>query len=334
MYDKLFVPSATCELNIGEKALQKYKLAILLATYNGEKYLRPLLDSLFSQQEQEWDLLISDDCSKDATHNILNEYVQRYPNRVILTKNERAFGSAKSNFFHLLRQAEGYEYLMFCDQDDVWKPEKVNITLRAMQELEHGDIKTPCLVHTDLTVARADLSVLHESFMESSMLDPSRCALKQLVIQNIVTGCTMMINAALREKVLLPADENSIRMHDAWCALWASAIGRIGYVKEKTILYRQHGTNVVGAKNVNSLRYLLHYLCHGKQNRQALVEAERQAGVFLNAAKDVLNDEQKQLLSDYSTMRKKGKINRVRIIFKHGIWKTGWRRCVGEIIQI
>lgn len=314
--------------------MQKRRLAILLATHNGEKYLRALLDSLFSQQEKDWDLIISDDRSKDSTIEILSEYVHRFPGQIHLLNNETSFGSAKGNFFHLMRQAKDYDYLMFCDQDDVWKPEKVKKTLCAMLELEHGNTDVPCLVHTDLTVVAADLSVLQESFMRSSMLDSSRCALNQLVIQNNVTGCTMMINAALREKAVLQADENSIRMHDSWCALWASAIGRIGFVNEQTILYRQHGTNVVGAKDVNSISYLLRYMCSGQQNQQALVESERQAGEFLAAAGNELNNEQKKLLSEYSTMREKGKIQRVCMLFRYGIWKTGWRRCVGEILQI
>ncbi len=314
--------------------MNKRKVAILLATYNGEKFLREQLDSLFAQREKNWDLIISDDCSKDTTQSILNEYAQRYPSQVVLKKNETAFGSAKDNFLQLIKYAEGYDYLMFCDQDDVWKPDKVKKTLDAMHKLEQDDTNVPCLVHTDLTVVRADLSVLYKSFIQSSMLKPSRCELKQLVIQNNVTGCTMMINAALREKVILPADEKCIRMHDAWCAMWASAIGRIGYVEEQTILYRQHGMNVVGAKDVGSMNYILHYLCKRRQNRQALVDAEKQAGAFLNVAGNMLSNEQKQLLIDYSTMQGKGKVWRLFVIFKHGIWKTGWWRCIGEIMQI
>ena len=314
--------------------MQKQKLAILLATYNGAEYLRELLDSLFLQQEKGWDLIISDDCSKDNTPAILHEYAARYPERVFLLENNTSSGSSKNNFFRLMQSADGYDYLMFSDQDDVWKPDKVAYTLQAMKELESGDRDVPCLVHTDLTVVGADLSILHESFVQSSMLDPSRCALEQLVIQNAITGCTMMINAALREKALLPADMGSIRMHDAWCGLWAAAVGRIGFLPEQTIYYRQHGMNVVGAKDVSSLRYLVGYLCRGQQNRQALADAERQAGAFLDAAGDALNEEQKQMLYDYSTLRQKKKIERIRVIAKYGIWKTGWRRCAGEIIQI
>ena len=284
--------------------MQKQKLAILLATYNGAEYLRELLDSLFLQQEKGWDLIISDDCSKDNTPAILHEYAARYPERVFLLENNTSSGSSKNNFFRLMQSADGYDYLMFSDQDDVWKPDKVAYTLQAMKELESGDRDVPC------------------------------CALEQLVIQNAITGCTMMINAALREKALLPADMGSIRMHDAWCGLWAAAVGRIGFLPEQTIYYRQHGMNVVGAKDVSSLRYLVGYLCRGQQNRQALADAERQAGAFLDAAGDALNEEQKQMLYDYSTLRQKKKIERIRVIAKYGIWKTGWRRCAGEIIQI
>ena len=316
------------------ETLRKRKIAILLATYNGEEYLRQLLDSLFAQQEKDWDLIISDDCSEDSTPSILHEYAERFPNRVILLTNKTPSGSSKNNFFSLMKRADGYDYLMFCDQDDVWKPDKVGNTLRAMMKLENEEKSVPCLVHTDLTVVDADLSIMSKSFIQSSLLDPSRCALKQLVIQNVVTGCTMMINASLREKALQQANINYIRMHDAWCALWAAAVGRIDFIPEQTIYYRQHGTNVIGAKDVGSLRYVLRYMCKGQQNHQALVDAEKQAGAFLAVAESCLNEEQKQLLRDYSTLRQKRKFERIKVIIKYGIWKTGWRRCIGEIVQI
>ena len=314
--------------------MQQKRIAILLAAYNGELYLKEQMDSLFAQQNQDWDLIVSDDCSVDSTYDILRWYKDKYKERVILLNNDMPSGSSKNNFFRLLENAEGYDYIMFCDQDDVWNQDKVGDTLQSMRQLENEEPQVPCLVHTDMKVVDSSLNLLQQSFVKSSLLDPKRCELKQLVIQNVVSGCTTMINAALREKALLPADRASIRMHDWWCALWAAAIGRIDFLPIQTSCYRQHGKNVVGAKDVNSLSYLIHYLKRFSQNKQALLDTERQAGAFYEAAKDYLSEEQKILLYDFSTLNQKGKIKRVKTVAKYGIWLTGWRRQVGEVVQI
>ena len=314
--------------------MQQKRIAILLAAYNGELYLKEQMDSLFAQQNQDWDLIVSDDCSVDSTYDILRWYKDKYKEKVILLNNDMPSGSSKNNFFRLLENAEGYDYIMFCDQDDVWNQDKVGDTLQSMRQLENEEPQVPCLVHTDMKVVDSSLNLLQQSFVKSSLLDPKRCELKQLVIQNVVSGCTTMINAALREKALLPADRASIRMHDWWCALWAAAIGRIDFLPIQTSCYRQHGKNVVGAKDVNSLSYLIHYLKRFSQNKQALLDTERQAGAFYEAAKDYLSEEQKILLYDFSTLNQKGKIKRVKTVAKYGIWLTGWRRQVGEVVQI
>lgn len=314
--------------------MQQKRIAILLAAYNGELYLKEQMDSLFAQQNQDWDLIVSDDCSVDSTYDILRWYKDKYKERVILLNNDMPSGNSKNNFFRLLENAEGYDYIMFCDQDDVWNQDKVGDTLQSMRQLENEEPQVPCLVHTDMKVVDSSLNLLQQSFVKSSLLDPKRCELKQLVIQNVVSGCTTMINAALREKALLPADRASIRMHDWWCALWAAAIGRIDFLPIQTSCYRQHGKNVVGAKDVNSLSYLIHYLKRFSQNKQALLDTERQAGAFYEAAKDYLSEKQKILLYDFSTLNQKGKIKRVKTVAKYGIWLTGWRRQVGEVVQI
>ena len=100
----------------------RMKVAILLATYNGEKYLRAQLDSLYAQSYRDWKLYVNDDGSTDGTLTILQEYAQRYGN-IDLQVNEHSLRSLR-NFMDLLRRAEA-DYYIFSDQDDVWMPEKV-----------------------------------------------------------------------------------------------------------------------------------------------------------------------------------------------------------------
>jgi len=312
----------------------KATIAILLATYNGGRFLQPLLDSLFAQTEQDWQLLVSDDGSTDDTLALLEACRAAHPGRVCLLPRREGKGGSKGNFLYLTRCAADYPYLMYCDQDDVWKPDKIARTLAKMREVEDGRPDVPCLVHTDLAVVNADLSLRHESFFRSSWLDCRRCGLHQLLIQNIVTGCTMMINASLRQLALLPMEEEDMLMHDWWIALLAAGLGRIGFLPEQTILYRQHGGNVVGAKEVRSLRYMAGWTRRLAGNRQSLVNTQRQAAALERAAGALLSPGQRRMVQAYARIGQKGKLGRLLVVARYGIWLTGWKRRIGEILLI
>ena len=114
------------------------QVAILMATYNGERFLPVQLDSILNQEFEDWVLLVSDDGSTDRTREILLQYQKRYPNKIQILEKEKPTGSAKKNFLFLTNQAKDYPYLMYCDQDDFWKPEKVRLTLEKMKEIENG----------------------------------------------------------------------------------------------------------------------------------------------------------------------------------------------------
>ena len=105
---------------------------ILMATYNGEKFLRPQLDSILQQSNQDWQLVIRDDCSTDRTVEVIKEYQLLRPEQIRLIQAEQPSGSAQNNFFQLLQYSSA-EYTMFADQDDVWLPQKIQLTLDKMQ---------------------------------------------------------------------------------------------------------------------------------------------------------------------------------------------------------
>ncbi len=110
-------------------------ITVLLAAWNGERYLKEQMESLLGQTNQEFTILISDDGSSDRTPQIISEYENRFPDRIKSLKNLKPSGSARDNFFRLLKSASD-EYLMFCDQDDIWLPDKVEVTLREMKKME------------------------------------------------------------------------------------------------------------------------------------------------------------------------------------------------------
>lgn len=223
-------------------------IAILLATYNGSKYLDEFLDSLRRQTRTDWTLYARDDGSTDATAEILQAAVG-LDERIHVVNDARGNQGVVQNFARLVEHAlaDGCTHAFFADQDDVWLNHKVECEFDHMQQLEqlHSN-KTPILVHSDLMVTDSAMQPIHPSFIEySGIYNNVDHPLRTLLVQNFVTGCTIVANRALLEASLpIPA---AAVMHDWWLALCAASLGEIGFVAEPTIRYRQHADNQVGA---------------------------------------------------------------------------------------
>lgn len=219
---------------------------ILLATYNGARFLREQVDSVLAQDYPTLRILVSDDGSDDETLAILDQYRQVLPLCVRILEGLPPTGSAPANFLRLMQHATA-SYVCFCDQDDVWLPGKVRCSLEAMRVLEqkHGT-GMPLLVFTDLRVVDHDLKTMQPSMWATAGIVPGNVhRLERLLTQSIVTGCTMMINRPLLELAKRMPPEAS--MHDRWIALLAGAMGASAFLREPQVLYRQHDCNVVGA---------------------------------------------------------------------------------------
>lgn len=238
------------------------KIAILMATYNGEKYMEEQLDSLLNQSNQDWVCYIHDDGSTDHTLDVIKKYCANHKGRFILADYPKQ-GGAKGNFLSLLKfhNSEYNEpYIMFSDQDDVWLPNKVDATYQKMIELESGTQGEPCLVFTDLKVVDSSLNVVSESFMQYSKHDPAKLSVRDMFVANPAPGCTMMINRVLENFAVKYTDSSRIEMHDWWCMAIAAIFGRIDFLKIPTIMYRQHGDNTLGAIDRTSFSHYLNVL--------------------------------------------------------------------------
>ena len=216
-----------------------------MATYNGGKFLAEQLDSLLAQRHSAIRVLISDDASSDNSVEVIRAYAARDP-RVQLINTVRQ-GGVVANFSKALSAADA-DYLMFCDQDDVWLEDKVDTMLAALlaQERELG-AETPLLGFSDLTVVKSDLQVDSASFYAGNGLKAEHNAdPRYLMWSSTVYGCTTVFNRALANiSKPVPA---GVPMHDQWLALLASSTGKVFYVSRQTILYRQHAANVVGSR--------------------------------------------------------------------------------------
>ena len=250
---------------------------ILLSTYNGEKYLGELLESLLSQTEEDWRLLMRDDGSTDSTMSIYWKYMRK-DKRFQLSEDDRGNVGAMKSFELLMQRSRG-EYIMFCDHDDVWLPEKIGHCMQTMKqaESEYGK-ETAIVVYSDLQVVDENLKSLDKSYWHYAGISPEYINdFATLAGNNCVTGCTMMINKAAKD--VTGTFGKHAMMHDHVIALQVMADGgKLVKNEHADILYRQHGDNVVGAMKDNRGWSLLLYRLKNmrkivKQNRQYLAQA-------------------------------------------------------------
>ena len=307
------------------------KIIILLSTYNGEKYLKEQLDSLFSQTYKNFEIIVRDDGSSDKTLEKLKFY------DIKLLSSDVNLGIKKS-FETLLKYAyenSDAEYFMFCDQDDVWNNDKIEKTLEEMKRLEklYGN-NIPLLVHTDLEVVDENLKIISSSMWKYEYILPQYNTFNRLLIQNTITGCTMMINRELAKKSL-DIPEEAI-MHDWWIGLIASCFGKISYLEESTIKYRQHGKNTIGTEGKKNkiIRKALGLLNKKNEYINHIDINISQAKGFLKLFNSKLDINKINLLESFSTIKKKTFFERKRIIIKHNLFKQGIFRNIGLIIII
>ena len=310
-------------------------IAICMATCNGGPYLSAQLDSILNQSYNNWILFVRDDHSTDGTPQILQQYASAYEDRIRLIQDASLQGgSATANFASILKWVTEYydfSWFAFSDQDDIWLPDKLEKSMRFIRNAQIPAEK-PVLLHTDLKVVDKDLNILGESFFDYRSLDPMIQDLRHLLIQNNVTGCTMLWNKSLNN--LISMDSIAVATHDWWIALIACVFGKILCLQEPTILYRQHGRNTIGATKVNSLGFVIRRLLNLSFVRKTMRMAVEQAGGFLNQYEKYLNQEDKKILQIFSSLYTYRKLSRVIIVCREKFLKQGIVQLVGQLLFI
>jgi len=311
------------------------KIHILIATYNGEKYLSQQLDSIFAQSINNWHILVRDDCSTDNTVEIIEQYAQRYPGKSTLLENDGQNVGASQNFAKLLQHSTA-DYIMFSDQDDIWLPRKIEVTLAKMTELEgHYGKEKPLLVHTDLKVVDDNLEVIADSLWDYQLSDPKRGReLGKVLLQNVATGCSVMINRPLRNQALpIP---NEAMMHDWWLVLVAAAFGYVDYFAEPTALYRQHGASEIGARkwDLKALKTLMNYERRKTKFEIDMQRIRRQAGAFLKRYEPVLTISQKDIMDAFLRLHELNFFKKRYYTIRYGFFYTGLIRNIGRMLTM
>lgn len=304
---------------------------ILLATYQGRPYLDAMIASLVAQTHKNWRLLVSDDHSTDGTWEYLNTLAEKESRIILLPRTERL--GAIGNFSRLLEHATA-PYILFADQDDVWFPKKIALTLSKMKDMEsfYGK-ECPVLIHTDLAVVDENLKLIGTSFWKYSHLEvsPQNTSLNRLLVQNSVTGCTVMINHILKQ--LVHPIPHSVCMHDWWMALVAVAFGRIGVVSEATLAYRQHGANAIGAIQYGGLQMLRKKWSEGiSKMKERREQRFQQVILFQERFKDRLHPKQNEILDAFQEYSKGMFWKKAQLMKRHEFYKSGWLRNLAEFL--
>lgn len=307
--------------------MERVYAEILMATYNGERFVRQQLDSLLSQDDDRWHLTVSDDGSTDQTPQILDEYARAHPDKITRYISGRRFGNARDHFFHLMENCSA-PCMLFCDQDDVWYPHKVRVTLDALlaAEKQHG-ADTPVLVFTDQTPVDASLNPIAPSLMRYQQQDASVIDYRRILLQNIVTGCATGINRALAQRSAALTNRADTIMHDWWVGAVAARFGQIVYLDQSTMAYRQHGSNSVGAKDVGSLRHVADKLSHLDRLKKTIAQKKRQAQAFADTYAAELSAEDLAFLRQFATPR-----SGPAFYFRHRHLFTGFFRFAGTLL--
>ena len=295
-------------------------VSIFLSIHGDSEFLREFLDSLAAQTCRDFVLRYRFDGPVSPQTEAL---MKRYPFASGLT--DRRHVGVVASYRMLLDSDRDCTYCMFADQDDVWKPNKVSDCLAAIKKAEAAlPGGTPVLVHSDLRVVDESLRPIAASMVRYQSLNPARTSLADLMIQNNVTGCTVICNRALADLANIPAEAIC---HDWYLALIAAAFGSIVFLPTPLVDYRQHKENVYGAVKRGSLlkRFFQREHLHSRVEL-----TRRQAGAFLEQFRATLTPEQAELVGDWSRgLTDTSYFRRLGTIWRHGFRKNDWLRTIG-----
>lgn len=288
------------------------KVNILMSTYNGQQFLAEQIRSIQEQTFADWTLLIRDDGSSDQTKDLLQDFARQDSRiRLIDLEEQENIGVIKS--FHRLVQYEKADYYFFSDQDDVWLPDKLEVSL---QEARSYPTDQPLMVYMDLTVVNQDLEVMSESMIRSQS-HHANTQLVQELTENTVTGGVAMINHALAE---LWTGTEDILMHDWYLALLASALGKLVFIDKPGELYRQHADNVLGARTLSKRfkKWIRPHILF-KVYWDLIRNSQKQARFLLDKP---LSPADRELVQAFVTIMDKPMLERYHTLKKYGLRKN------------
>jgi rhamnosyltransferase len=285
------------------------QVAILMSTYNGEQYLREQIDSLQKQTFKDWHLYIRDDGSKDKTKDIVQKFCQE-DSRITLIDDGENLRPAKS-FLRLANDVVA-DYYFFCDQDDYWLKDKLQVMI---DEIEKYDNSIPQVVYCNLKCV--DQNLVPRKYGFDDLI--GKITGYNRFIGNDMPGCVMLFNKATRDlAVQYKPDYKYVTMHDWWVALIAQVFGQVHFVNRRLIYYRQHDDNTVGAgKSGSAIKKLFQKGLINKQKR-LVRESFSQDMAFKKIFSSIMPPEAERILDDMEQCLNKSSVYRLKFITGYG----------------
>ena len=288
------------------------KVNILMSTYNGQQFLAEQIRSIQEQSYTDWTLFIRDDGSSDNTKEILKDF-EHQDSRIHLIDSDKSDNLGVIKSFHKLVNHDRADYYFFSDQDDVWLPNKLELSLKEAQNYL-ADL--PLMVYMDLKVVNQDLKIMTESMVKSQS-HHANTELVQELTENTVTGGVAMINHALAE---MWQETDDILMHDWYLALLASAFGNLVFIDQPGELYRQHSDNVLGARTLSKRfkKWIRPHILFAVY-WDLIKNSQKQASHLLQMP---LSQSNRELIEAFVTIMDKPMLERFRILRKYGLRKN------------
>ena len=288
------------------------KVNILMSTYNGQQFLAEQIRSIQEQSYTDWTLFIRDDGSSDNTKEILKDF-EHQDSRIHLIDSDKSDNLGVIKSFHKLVNHDRADYYFFSDQDDVWLPNKLELSLK---EAQNHPADLPLMVYMDLKVVNQDLEIMTESMVKSQS-HHANTELVQELTENTVTGGVAMINHALAE---MWQETDDILMHDWYLALLASAFGNLVFIDQPGELYRQHSDNVLGARTLSKRfkKWIRPHILFAVY-WDLIKNSQKQARHLLQMP---LSQSNRELIEAFVTIMDKPMLERFRILRKYGLRKN------------
>ena len=285
-------------------------MSVLLATYNGTRYLREQLESLEVQTLPPARVLVRDDGSSDDTVALLERWVAGRPGSALL-QGERL--GVVDNFFSLLSYPDDRsEFFAFCDQDDVWLPGKLE---RAVAVIRARPTDEPVMYCSRVELVDEDLRHICYSRI------PKRVGFPNALVENVATGCTVVLNRSARDLICRRLPQRAL-MHDWWCYLVVSAFGRVIFDEAAALKYRQHGGNQIGATG-SRLDSFKRRLGRFLGRERGASRRSDQAEEFRRCFGDLLSAPRKELLNRFLAVRG-GVRERLSYSAEMDVWRQSW----------
>ncbi len=310
------------------------RIDIVMSTFNAGSYLDEQIQSIVEQSDMNWRLLIRDDGSSDQTLDTIRIWTHK-DDRIVDRSDSKGNLGVTASYSRLLSQTDA-EIVMVSDQDDVWKPNRVQCGRDQLARMTKwmGD-NVPLLVHSDLELVNDNGQRIAGSFWRYQELNPGRAQrFLDLLVQNAVTGCTMTLNRALL-KHALPIPEEAI-MYDWWLGLVASLWGEVYSIQEPLVCYRQHDSNVLGAQRYGSSYILRKMLKFYDRNalKESIAATVRQASIFLDRFTNEIPLESRKGLEFMAGLDRAGFIQKRYGLIRYRLWKTGLARNLGWFLRV